>query len=71
MYATTLQYPDPNIMFPAHTESSSVGIGIVLSQEGDNGLRPSAYISRKLNDAEVKYLNHEQELLAIIHHVKE
>ena len=60
--ATTLQFPDPDVMFHVHTDSSSIGIGAVLSQDGEGGLglRPAAYTSRKLMDAEKKYLNHEQ-----------
>ena len=52
--ATTLQFPDPDVMFHVHTDSSSIGIGAVLSQDDEAGLglRPVAYISRKLTDAE-------------------
>ena len=58
--ATALQFPDPNVMFHVHTDSSSIGIGAVLSRDGDAGLglRPVAFTSRKLTDAEKKYLNH-------------
>ena len=71
--ATTLQFPDPDAMFHVHTDGSNIGIVAVLSQDDEAGLglRPVAYTSRKLTDAEKKYLNHERELLPIIHALKE
>ena len=71
--ATTLQFPDPDVMFHVHTDSSNIGIGAVLSQDGKAGLglRHVAYTSWELTDVEKKYPSHEQELLAIIHALKE
>ena len=48
------------------TDASDIGLGGVLSQQENGRLKPVAYISRKLNEAEKNYAAHEKELLAII-----
>ena len=49
------------------TDASDFAMGAVLSQVWDDGERPIAYESRKMNGAEMNYPTHERELLAIIH----
>ena len=69
--AVVLKFPNPALTFHVHTDSSGVGIGGALSQDNGHGLQPIAFTSRKMNPAETRYLNHEQELLAVIHCLKE
>lgn len=60
--APVLGHPDPQKPFIIHTDSSAVGVGAVMSQEG----RPIAYVSRTLNAAERNYTTTEREILAIV-----
>ena len=46
-------------------------VGAALCQDHGNGLQPCAFMSRKMNDAERNYPVHEQELLAIMHALRE
>lgn len=62
-----LQYPDQTKQFQLDTDASDHTIGAVLSQRDSNGLlRPVAFYSRKLSDAEQNYSVFDKELLAII-----
>ena len=62
-----LVYPDFTKPFVLETDGSGVGIGGVLLQEDDKKkLRPIAYASRTLRDAETRYMATELECLAII-----
>lgn len=49
-----------------HTDASSIGVGAVLMQKHDCGMRVVAYYSRKLTLEESKYHSYEQETMAII-----
>jgi hypothetical protein len=53
------------------TDASDYGIGGVLEQEHENGLRPVAFVSRKLEPAERNYPTHDRELLAIHNTIRE
>lgn len=57
--------PHMDKAFTLHTDASDFAIGAVLSQDLGKGLQPVAFISRKLQQAEVNYPVHEKELLAI------
>lgn len=66
-----LALPDPNLPFVVHTDASGFAIGAVLSQKQTDGtVRPLAFLSKKMLDAETRYPVHEQELLAIVHALK-
>src|SRR3569623_1876157 len=58
--------PDFSKPFVLHTDASGFAIGCVLQQDQGKGLQPVEYFSRKLNNAETRYVTHEQELLAIV-----
>src|SRR6202158_5841600 len=62
---------DPNQPYVVVTDASGFAIGAALCQDHGNGQQPCAYISRKMNNHEVNYPVHEQELLAIIHALRE
>ena len=61
-----LMLPDPNLPFVINCDASGYAVGAVLQQDQGDGLKPIAYMSRKMNAAETRYPVHEQELLAII-----
>jgi hypothetical protein len=50
---TLLKYPDPTLRFVVEVDASDVGVGAVLSQQGNpQKLPPCAYHSKKLSPAE-------------------
>jgi RNase H-like domain found in reverse transcriptase/Reverse transcriptase (RNA-dependent DNA polymerase)/Integrase zinc binding domain/Chromo (CHRromatin Organisation MOdifier) domain len=64
--APCLAMPDPSREFIVHTDASGYATGAVLMQKFDEGLRPIAFLSKKMKAAERNYPVHEQELLAIL-----
>ncbi len=67
-----LMLPREHEPFTIHTDASQFAIGAVLMQYNEQGqLKPIAFTSRKLHDAECKYPTHDQELLSIIHALKQ
>lgn len=64
--APVLSYPDPQRPFIVDTDASSVGLGAVLSQEGENGEQVISYYSRSLSRPERNYCVTRRELLAVI-----
>lgn len=69
--AVTLRYPDPNAPFKLYTDASEVGIGAVLTREGDeDGERPVCFLSRRLQASEHNYATVEKELLAEVYALK-
>ena len=62
--------PDPAKPFLICCDSSGKALGAVLSQGTGADMRVIAFESRKLNDAETRYENHDKELLAIVHALK-
>ncbi len=65
--APTLAHPDPQRPFIVEVDTSSVGVGAVLSKHHGEPpkLHPCAYFSRKLSPAEQNYDIGNRELLAI------
>ncbi len=68
--APCLAIADPKREFIIHTDASGYATGAVLMQKYDQGLRPVAFLSKKMLPAEINYPVHEQELLAILHAMK-
>ena len=62
--APILAYPDYQLPFILHTDSSSEGLGAVLYQRQDVRLRDIAYASRSVSKTESNYLAHKLEFLA-------
>ena len=60
-----LAYPDYGKPFTLHVDASLLGLGAVLYQEFESKLRPIAYASKSLNNAEKKYSVHKLEFLAL------
>ena len=62
-----LLLPDFTKPFTLRTDASSVGLGGVLMQEGNDGsLHPVMFASRKLLDRETRYSTIERECLAVV-----
>ena len=68
--APCLAIPDPQLPFVVHTDASGYATGAVLMQQFDEGMRPIAFLSKKMTKAERNYPVHEQELLAILNALK-
>jgi transposase InsO family protein len=66
MAAPCLAMPDPEREFIVQTDASGRATGAVLMQQFDEGLRPIAFMSRRMKEAECNYPIYEQELLAIM-----
>ncbi|OMJ28902.1 Retrovirus-related Pol polyprotein from transposon [Smittium culicis] len=63
--------PDFSKRFYLSTDSSSYCIDAVLEQESPEGvLKPLAYFSKKLKDAETRYSAYEREALAVVSAIK-
>ena len=60
-----LAYPDYQLPFTLHTDSSSDGLGAVLYQKQDGKQRVIAYASRSVSKAESNYPAHKLEFLAL------
>ena len=60
-----LAYPDYQLPFTLHTDSSTDGLGAVLYQKQDGKLRVIAYASRSVSKAEANYPAHKLEFLAL------
>ena len=58
-----LAYPDYQLPFTLHTDSSTDGLGAVLYQKQDGKLRVVAYASRSVSKAESNYPAHKLEFL--------
>ena len=65
--APILKFPNSLIKFHVHIDASSLAIGAILTQPGDDGMDyPIVYSSRKLNKAERKYSTIEREALGMV-----
>ncbi len=63
--APILAFPDHNLPFILHTDSSEEGLGAVLYQEQGGTKRVIAYASRSVSKTEAKYPPHKLEFLAL------
>ncbi|KAG7669117.1 hypothetical protein KSW81_007282 [Nannochloris sp. 'desiccata'] len=68
--APVLILPSPDFPFHMYTDASDFAFGGVLMQDQGQGLRPVAYSSKKLSEAERKYTIYEKEALSQIHHLQ-
>jgi hypothetical protein len=64
--APVLALPDQSREFIVQTDASSYATGAVLMQDFPEGRRPIAFLSKKMDKAELNYPIHEQELLSIM-----
>jgi len=69
--APTLILPDPTRPYVITADACGYGIGACLMQDQGKGLQPIAFLSKKLSEAELRYENHERELLALYRTLKE
>ena len=60
-----LAYPNYQLPFTLHTDSSTDGLGAVLYQKQDGKMRVIAYASRSVSKAETNYPAHKLEFLAL------
>ena len=60
-----LAYPDYQLPFILHTDSSSEGLGAVLYQKQEGKLRVISYASRSVSKTEANYPAHKLEFLAL------
>ena len=63
--APILGYPDYELPFILHTDSSTEGLGAVLYQKQQGGTKEIAYASRALSKSETNYAPHKLEFLAL------
>ncbi|KAG7674322.1 putative Transposon Ty3-G Gag-Pol polyprotein [Nannochloris sp. 'desiccata'] len=61
---------NPDFPFHMYTDASDFAFGGVLMQDQGQGLRPVAYSSKKLSEAERKYTIYEKEALSQIHYLQ-
>lgn len=61
-----LAHFDDSREFVIQTDASYLGLGAVLMQDSEGGLRPVIYLSRRLTDAEASYYGDELECLAVV-----
>lgn len=67
-----LAFPNFNKEFIIYTDASKYQLGGVIAQkDAQEQLRPLAFYSRKLNDAQTRYTTTERELLSIVETLKE
>lgn len=63
--APVLAFADPQRSYVLHVDASTDGLGGVLYQQYEEGLRPVAFISRSLSPSEKNYPAHKLEFLAL------
>lgn len=63
--APVLAFTDPSKPYVLHIDASFQGLGAVLNQEHQEGLRPVAFATRKLSCSEKNYPVHQLEFLAL------
>jgi len=65
-----LHAPDWNKPFIMETDASGYALGVVITQEYEDGIHPIAFHSRSLLDAKKNYDAHDKEMLGIIYGLK-
>lgn len=60
-----LVYADPTKPYELHVDASRDGLGGILYQDQDSGLRPVAYVSCSLTPSEKNYPVHKLKFLAL------
>lgn len=66
MTAPVLDYFDSKHAFILDTDTNNVGLGVVLSQDGEKGERVAAYFSHSLSTTEWNYCLMHWELLTVV-----
>lgn len=61
---------DENLPTEIHTDASHLGLGAVLAQKVDGEVKPVAFLSRALSDAESRYHSNELECSALVWSLK-
>lgn len=64
--ALVIRLPDFSKVFEIACDASGIGIGVILSQEG----QPITYFSEKLNKAKQKYSNYERKFYIVVQALK-
>lgn len=64
-HAPVLAFADPAKPYELHVDASFKGLGAVLYQQQEDGLRPVAFASRKLSQSERRYPIHQLEFLSL------
>ena len=68
---TKLAYPLHSAPYTLTTDASDFALGAVLQQEQGDELKPIAFFSRKMSQAQMRYSTFDRELLAIFTAVKD
>ena len=64
-----LIFPDPKLQYTVVTDASGTGAGGSLLQDQGDGLRPIAFLSRRLKPTEQKYSAYERKLAAMAYYL--
>ena len=63
-----MAHPQLDKPYKLYTDTSAFAIGAILVQEDENGMeRPVLYLSKQLNEAQIKYATIEREAYAIVY----
>ena len=65
-----LAHFDENLPTEIHTDASRYGLGAVLAQTVDVEVKPVAFVSRALSDAESRYHSNELECFSLVWSLK-
>jgi len=71
MSGPVLIIPDDTLPYTVRVDASGFAVGATLSQDHGRGLQPVAFMSHKMNAAQINYPVHEQELLAMMYALAE